>query len=74
MKTNREVLAETYPLHFQRICEEVHAQNKGRYYRNSNWLDTVALGGGSEALCSAFLWNQSAEGQSYWSRLAMYVP
>jgi hypothetical protein len=63
--TKREALAEFYPLHFQRICEEITRQWP---QCGLKWLELKHRAG--NLLMSAFRWSVTPEGSQYWLRLS----
>lgn len=68
MKTFREKLAETYPLHFQRILELTHEHYSNIGFGYDAMLNGPALRG--SGLSSCFIWVITDEGHSYWSSLS----
>ena len=69
--TNREYIAKTWPLHYQRIVEHIYAYNEPEHLRLANiFLDTPYKGRKSDCLSCAFIWSSTTEGWDYWNSLA----
>ncbi len=83
--TIKELMAEAYPLHYQRICEahwdqcrqiarERHAKlgigSLDDKLIFTEPLDRLIAG---DHLASLFIWEQTTEGHEYWSQLAWNV-
>lgn len=69
MPSRLELLAEAFPLHYQRIVEETFRQvptAEAREYLNSQAVNA------NDALCSAFEWKRSVEGHDYWAALPQF--
>jgi hypothetical protein len=68
--TRLELIAEAFPLHYQRIVEETYRQvpsgEAREYLGRETSIDAF------DALTGAFYWDESAEGYDYWAAFAFW--